>query len=307
MKPHGIMFHHFWNGNHPKGQGAISGDKLEKMLHFIGLKNILSAQEFQKRAISKTLKKEDICLTFDDNLRCQFDVAYPILKKYKLTAFWFIYTSPFLGVNERLEIYRYYRTVAFDSIDEFYNCFFSYVRKSKYKNLVDKGLAGFSPGRYLSEFSFYSESDKKFRFVRDRILKERYPALMDDIINSDRNFSVSGIRKRLWMDGSCIKKLDTGGHVIGLHSHTHPMDLGELPYRKQKIEYTKNYDIIRQMLKKKPLCVSYPCGSYNEDTLKIMDNLGILAGFAATMNFNAGDSLTLPRKDHADVLREMES
>lgn len=137
-------------------------------------------------------------------------MAYPILKKYKLTAFWFIYTSPFLGVNERLEIYRYYRTVAFDSIDEFYNCFFNYVRKSKYKNLVDKGLAGFSPGRYLSEFSFYSESDKKFRFVRDRILKERYPALMDDIINCDRNFSVSGIRKRLWMDGSCIKKLDRG-------------------------------------------------------------------------------------------------
>lgn len=307
MKPHGIMFHHFWNEDHPKGQGAISRDEFEEILHFIGLKNILPALEFQERAILGKLKKSDICLTFDDNLKCQFDVAYPVLKKYKITAFWFIYTSPFLGANERLEIYRYYRTVAFDSIDEFYDYFFNYIKKSKYKNLVDKGLAGFSPSKYLSEFSFYSENDKKFRFVRDRILKERYPALMDDIISGDKNFCVTGIRKRLWMDRSCIKKLDKEGHIIGLHSHTHPMNLGELPYRKQEIEYTTNYDIIRQMLKKKPLCVSYPCGSYNRATLKIMNSLGILMGFAATMNSNAEDSLILPRKDHADILREMKS
>lgn len=307
MKPHGIMFHHFWNEDHPRGQGAISSDELEKMLHFIGLKNILPALEFQERAIAGKLKKNDICLTFDDNLRCQFDVAYPVLEKHKITAFWFIYTSPFLGVNERLEIYRYYRTVAFGSIDDFYDYFFDYIKKSKYKDFVDKGLTGFSPNRHLNEYSFYSKNDKKFRFIRDRILKEKYFVLMDDIIKNDGKFSIDGMRRQLWMNESCVRKLSKEGHIIGLHSHTHPMNLGELPYAKQKAEYVKNYDIIKKINGRTILSVSYPCNSYNEDTLRIMRNLEILVGFIATMDSDAKNPLTLPREDHANLLLEMKS
>ena len=307
MKPHGIMFHHFWNKKHPEGQGAISGDELEEMLHFIGLKNILPAREFQERVISKTLKKKDICLTFDDNLKCQFDVAYPVLRKYGITAFWFIYTSPFLGVNERLEIYRYYRTVAFDSIDEFYEHFFNYIKGSKYENLVNKGLMNLFSNKYLNEYSFYSKNDKKFRFIRDRILKEKYFDLMDDIIKNDGNFFIDGMRRQLWMNKSCVRKLSKEGHIIGLHSHTHPMNLGELSYTKQKAEYVKNYDIVKKITGRTPLSVSYPCNSYNSNTLKIMKNLGILVGFTATMDSDAKNSLTLPRKDHANLLLEMKS
>lgn len=307
MKPHGIMFHHFWNEDHPKGQGAISRDEFEEILHFIGLKNILPALEFQKRVISKTLKKENICLTFDDNLRCQFDVSYPVLKKYKITAFWFIYTSPFSGVNERLEIYRYYRTVAFGSIDEFYKYFFEYINRSEYKDFVDKGLAGFSPNRYLNKYSFYSDSDKKFRFIRDCILKGKYLTLMDDIIRKDKRFSISGIKKRLWMNKNCIRKLSREGHIIGLHSHTHPMKLGEQSYAEQKVEYTKNRDVIKKIIDGEPLSVSYPCNSYNNDTLKLMKNLGISVGFTATMDSDVENPLTLPRKDHANLLLEMRS
>ena len=31
-KPYGIMFHHFYNGNHKKGQGAISSEEFEYMI-----------------------------------------------------------------------------------------------------------------------------------------------------------------------------------------------------------------------------------------------------------------------------------
>ena len=307
MKPHGIMFHHFWNEKHPRGQGAISGDELEEMLHFIGLKNILPAREFQESVISKTLKRKDICLTFDDNLICQFDVAYPVLKKYKMTAFWFIYTSPLLGVDERLEIYRYYRTVAFDSINKFYEYFFNYLKESAYKDLVDEGLKNFFPNKYLCESLFYSENDRKFRFIRDKILKEDYQILMDDIIKRDRRFSIREAREKLWMDINCIKKLNREGHIIGLHSHTHPMNLGERSYVEQEAEYTKNRNVIKKIISEIPLSVSYPCNSYNGDTLKIMKNLGISVGFTATMDFDRENPLTLLRKDHADLLLEMKS
>src|SRR6266550_8962669 len=93
MRPHGIMFHHFWDerGKHPRGQGAISGDELRAMIQFLGRDRILPAREWMEKAAAGTLREGDLCLTFDDNLRCQWDVARPVLRELGTTAFWFVY------------------------------------------------------------------------------------------------------------------------------------------------------------------------------------------------------------------------
>ena len=97
------MFHHFHNNEHTKGQGSISENDFEKIiLHYKD--NILSAEDWYKKAISGQLSENDICLTFDDALLCQYDVALPILKKHNLTAFWFVYSSVIQGYSEKLEI-----------------------------------------------------------------------------------------------------------------------------------------------------------------------------------------------------------
>ncbi len=274
------------------------------MLHYVGLDNILPAEEFQHRLILNKLRNTDVCITFDDNLRCQYDVAYPVLKKYKITAFWFIYTSPFEGINERLEIYRYYRTVAFNSIDDFYDFFFNKLMESEFKDIVNEGLNNFSPNNYLM-YPAYSYNDRKFRFIRDTILKEKYFQMMDEIIEKNDNFSIQKIRKDLWMDEACIKQLNTDGHIIGLHSHTHPTKCAEMSYKDQRMEYIRNYAVIKKILGRSPISVSYPCNSYNNDTLKIMSSLGISIGFTATMVSDISNPLTLPRNDHIIILKEM--
>jgi peptidoglycan/xylan/chitin deacetylase (PgdA/CDA1 family) len=305
-KPYGMMFHHFCDAKHPQGQGAISGEKFERMLHHVGLKNILSAGEFQERIRTNKFKDTDVCITFDDNLRCQYDVAYPVLKKYKINAFWFVHTSFFEGIDGKLEIYRYYRTVSFKTTEDFYDLFFSKLMESDLGNMVNEGLKDFSSDDY-SSYPFYSYNDRKFRFIRDNILKEKYFQLMDGIIEKDNDFSIEKIRKDLWMDEKCIKQLSADGHIIGLHSHTHPTQIAKLSYHDQEKEYVKNFEMIEQILGKQPTSVGYPCNSYNDDTLKIMKNLNISVGFVATKVPGALNPLTLPRNDHANILREMEA
>ena len=34
-RSYGIMLHHFYSNKHPKGQGAISGDDLAKIIEFL--------------------------------------------------------------------------------------------------------------------------------------------------------------------------------------------------------------------------------------------------------------------------------
>ena len=68
MGSYGIMFHHLHGGVYPKSQGSISTEQLARIIeHYQRL--LLPAQQWADRALAGTLKNE-ICLTFDDNLRC---------------------------------------------------------------------------------------------------------------------------------------------------------------------------------------------------------------------------------------------
>ena len=124
---HGIMFHHFHDEKrYKKTQGSISKNEFIKIINFIGKKNIIDADIFIEKLKNKTLKKNEVCLTFDDGLKCQFHIVNPILKKLKIKAFFFIYTSIFEKKPDLLEVFRYFRTTYFSNIDNFYNYFFNF-------------------------------------------------------------------------------------------------------------------------------------------------------------------------------------
>src|SRR5581483_28390 len=105
------------------GQGAISADQFADLLTALGPDRILPADAWIERTTTGRLRDGDLCLTFDDALRCQYDIALPVLKQFGLTAFWFIYSSVFEGRIEPLEVFRYFRTVAFPEIGDFYRAF----------------------------------------------------------------------------------------------------------------------------------------------------------------------------------------
>jgi len=122
---HGIMFHHFHdNGLHTKGQGSIDREDFIKMINFIGRKNILDADIFFEKFKENKLKNNEVCLTFDDAIKSQIDIALPILEELKIKSFFFVYTSIFEGKPDYLEIFRYFRMNYFITVDEFYDEFY---------------------------------------------------------------------------------------------------------------------------------------------------------------------------------------
>ncbi|MFQ5806996.1 MAG: polysaccharide deacetylase family protein, partial [Phycisphaerae bacterium] len=132
MQPHGIMFHHFHDDRHPAGQGSLSADDLAALIRFLEPGRFLPAREWLRRAVAGTLDNQHLCLTFDDNLRCQYDVALRVLGDFGLTAFWFLPTSALQGRLQRLELYRAFRVRYFDEIDDFYEAFFRTLATSNY-------------------------------------------------------------------------------------------------------------------------------------------------------------------------------
>jgi len=302
---HGIMFHHFHGPGHRSSQGSISGAQLADLIEFVGHARILQAREWLARAQAGKLGRNDICLTFDDSLRCQYDIALDVLREYDLTAFWFVYTSVLQGCLERLEVYRKFRHDAFETMEMFYDAFFETVLKGEGAAQVREALKRTEATSYLSEFSFYTAEDRRFRYMRDEVLgPQRYNAVMDRMM-AEAGVDPMAVARGLWMDADSLLDLHRSGHVVGLHSHTHPTRLEHLEPAEQGREYRKNFECLSGLLGEAPVAMSHPSNSYTQETLAILRALGIRVGFRANMAMGLRSVLELPREDHVNVLKEM--
>lgn len=304
--PHGLMFHHFHGPKFAPSQGSIDTDTFVKIIdHYAGTHNLLNAMDYLKRARNDQLEAGDVCITFDDSLLCQYKLALPVLQRYGLTAFWFVYSSVVTGNIEVLEIYRRYRSEFFKDIDAFYLAFFGTIDDSPYADLVNEKLQNYSPTTYLAEFSFYTHNDRKFRFVRDCALDpSAYQAVMDAMMTRSGT-SAQQLAEGLWMNAGQLRTLHRDGHVVGLHSHTHPTTLANMSGEQQQREYADNQRILTDILHSRPSTMSHPCNSYSNETLDILDGLGIDLGFRSNMRDGFSSPLEHPREDHAMIVKRL--
>ena len=49
--------------------------------------------------------------------------------------------------------------------------------------------------------------------------------------------------------------------------------------------------------------MSHPCNSYNDNTLNILEQLGIKLGFRANLSEGFSSNLEIPRIDHSEILK----
>tara|TARA_B100000768_G_scaffold157760_1_gene156007 strand:+ start:160 stop:1128 length:969 start_codon:yes stop_codon:yes gene_type:complete len=311
---HGIMFHHFHDaGIHTKSQGSIDKDDFYKMINFIGRNNILDADIFFEKFKNNKLKDKEVCLTFDDALKCQIDIALPVLEEFKIKSFFYVYTSIFDGKPDNLEVFRYFRMNYFKTINEFYREFYK---------ILDKDVNTFFKKnndqikKMKIKFSVYSIEDIKFRLVRDNFLtKDQYEKQMF-LMLKEKKLNYKDFYKKIFFQKNDLHKLDNLGHLIGLHSHNHPTLLEKLSYDEQKNEYEKCLSSISNILdkpKNKIKSMSHPCGSYNNHTLEILKELGIELGFKQIMTIERekgmkkvnNSFLEIARQDHAIIYKRM--
>jgi len=303
--PYGIMFHHFHGGTHrPDKANSLSKIQFEKILNFVGIKNILSPNEWINLSNLGKLKSYHRCITFDDGLKNQFDIALPVLQKYNLKAFWFIYSAQYYGDYPRLDIFRKFRYHYFDNISEYYKEFFS---QDGVKNPInDQNFKSWK--NHLSKICpFYSDEDLKYRYTRDLVLgPKKYLSIVEKLIKL-HNLKLSDLTNNLWLTKSDLRLLSKQGHVLGLHSHNHPTVLRNLTQKQQETQYIKNKNFIKKY-SSSIVSMAHPCNSYNKTTLKILSNMGIKIGFRANTNkkniINSFKNLQLPREDCTNILHK---
>lgn len=299
----GVMFHHFSSHSQSVRPGSISESDFERMIRYL-LDNyqILTPTLFFERVQSSSLSPTDAVLTFDDSLLSQFEVAVPVLETFGLRGIFFINSSVSSGVPDTLEVFAHFRSSQFSSFEQFWGAFLEESEVHQ-PGIVESMDAEFPDG-WLSEYSFYSTSERKFRFLRDMVLNSReYVTIMESLMRRFPSFVVGEVARGLWMREEHLAEIVRLGHEIGLHSHSHPTRMEDLEPRKQKIEYETNRSWLRSELGIDPRWVAHPCGSYSRTTLEILTEMGIHVGFKDSMQPGRyGSNLEIPREDSTNIL-----
>ncbi|MBI1974902.1 MAG: polysaccharide deacetylase family protein [Parcubacteria group bacterium] len=286
---------------------TVTAMQFDKILSLYQKKwRILSADEWFEKSEKNTLEKKDVCLTFDDTLLCQFEIALPILEKRGLKAFWFIDTAPLQHKIIKLELYRHFRFTYFKNVAEFYQAFDAEVRHSRFARKIMEGLKQFDPRVFYHQYAFYTVKDRWFRYIRDVILsKAEFERIMDTLVRKT-GADQDRMAQNLWMNKKCLAELSKKGHILGLHSHTHPTDLKRLAPARQYREYATNLQVLRRIVKKPIHSMSHPNGSYSATTLAILRKLGITVGFRDTREKERFSKLSYPRLDHSYLLKKLQ-
>ena len=303
--PMGIMFHHFVDSRHPYIQGSLSSADFEQVINNIGRERILDPNTWIDRTLAGTLKKNDVCLTFDDALLSQAEVALPVLDKYNIKAFFFVYSAIFEGHVDHFEMIRYFRNISFETPHDFYEAFYVAMKSAPVWGKVAPALTSDAASNYLAAYGFYTREDRIFRYVRDMVLdRDTYYSVCEAMMKA-RGFDMQSMAMKVWLNDAWLKRLEAEGHVIGLHSTSHPTNLGKWTREQQVQEYSNNQRHLINVLGKTPVSVSYPCGCYDEVTLDIMREMGVKVGFRSDEGDGSGSPLEQSRLDYTLYMKRL--
>jgi len=234
---------------------------------------------------NKQLPRKCVVITFDDGYRDNYEIAYPILLKYKLPATIFLTTKP-LESNGLLAIQKIYLLLMRCGLIRLTDMFSAKLPKPvKLPDRLDiEGLTILAQKQILSrllDFDLYS-----------------YKGI--ELI--DKIFVEAGLpeEKNLFLNWNEIKEMNNNHVDFGVHTVNHPR-LSALNYHDQGNEIVEAKAICEQMLGKPISIFCYPFGdnsSFNNQTIEILKKHGFSA--ACTINYDKVDSQTnlfeLPRR-----------
>ncbi len=300
---YGVMFHHFHdNKNFIKSPGSINSNQFKKIISFIGVKNIFSADKINTKRNKDYLKKKQFFLTFDDGLKSQL-LSLEILKKYSIKAFFFINSNYIDNDKISPELIRYFIYIHCKGMKKFFKIF------SKNCNL---DLNTFFDNKkkvikeYQVKYNFYSIEDIKYRIIRDYLDSSKFNSIIKKIM-VQKSFKKNKIIKNLYMSKKDLLRIHKMGHVIGLHTHSHPMNISKLNARQIKNEFTKNNSVLKKIIRSKEdiKSMSYPRGISDSKTKKILKEMGVKIGFINFLNKKNKSNLEISRINHKYILQKI--
>jgi peptidoglycan/xylan/chitin deacetylase (PgdA/CDA1 family) len=201
-----------------------------------------------------SLKKTGLVITFDDGYADNIINALPLLEKYQIPAVIFVTT---LNSNTKDEFWWDRLIFDYSACDEVFSI----------PNLKEKVLKSVDTYKTIADQVYkLTNEDKKHWFLEFEKINQ---------------ISFSPREEFRSLTNSELKLLSEHPLIeLGIHTHNH-YSLGSLTAQEQKKELLYSIKKLNELTTKNVKYLALPHGSYNEETLKIADELGIKGSLLA--------------------------
>lgn len=190
-------------------------------------------------------------ITFDDGLREQYEIAWPILRQKGVPAIFYVNTKPvgecFITTTHKIHILR-----AYTSPEK--------VLAMLRDALAQEGMPFSLPSgdKAKSAYRYDTEQDAMLKYFLNHMLSEEQQGLIVGKIFHDLGFDDQGRRNPLYMDRDRVCELADAG-CLGCHGHAH-RPLGLLAEHEARSDVEQSMDQLQAWTGRVARSFSYPFG-----------------------------------------------
>lgn len=209
----------------------------------------------------RTLKRDAVVLTFDDGYQDFYDVAYPILRTYKLPATLFVPTSMIGEKSPLIHDQLYYLILEMTRCNHSITALLKELNLLEPLPLISKALSGQKPDYYTAMRALLDLPQRQV----DKLIK----AMKDKLNFLDSNFPTE---YQLLSWPSLLEMANTG-ITIGAHTRMHTL-LTEESKDVVEAEIIGSKAELELKLGKVVRHFAYPDGRYNHQIAELVRNAG---------------------------------
>ncbi|MEJ7891575.1 MAG: polysaccharide deacetylase family protein [Solirubrobacteraceae bacterium] len=246
----------------------------------------------------RSLPERACVVTFDDGLRCQAEIAAPLLERLGVPALYFVSGQP-LAERRPLGVHLIHHLR--DHVDD---------------ALVLEVLGRIAPAAIAEQTLLDPElAQRMYRYDTPAAASVKYllnvtlPA--DDVqavceaLFSELVGPIQGFCEHVYMDAGQVAELERASGAIGAHGYAH-RPLRQLPLRAAAADIDAGARVLEGVTGRRPRFVSYPYGSVSAVDRSVAEGaaaLGMLAGLTMERAFNRSleDPMLLARLDVNDM------
>lgn len=205
--------------------------------------------------------KKYATIMFDDGYKDNLEYAAPILAKYNCKASFYVVTD---CIEKNIPTWTHilehsFQFTSIPEIDIHFEFLPAELHTSKLANETER-----------------LEYVKRLKPFLKKVTHEQRNQVLDTVIAAYKDIEVP----KLMMNWDDLKQLKNAGHYIGSHTVTHCM-LGTMSNEKEILhELSASAALIESKLGHFPLTISYPVGSYNQETVRLSKAAGYQIGLA---------------------------
>ena len=199
----------------------------------------------------RLLPDRSVVITFDDGLKEQYELAWPILQKKGIPAIFFANTRPiidnFVTTTHKVHIIR-----AYTHPDE--------LLKHLQAALAKENLVFNLPETHKAQkvYRYDSAENARLKFFLNHVLEEKQQELVVGQIFQEAGFDQVSLSNELYMDKSMTAELAESG-CLGTHGHAH-RPLGLLDNKTALSDFVTSMNKLNDWTGLNVKALSYPFG-----------------------------------------------